>query len=667
MTAHIPFLRHPKTQASLDDLTEKEYDDGKCGNISSYKCTKNSVVSYLISLIPIVNILRHYKFKEYLLKDAVSGLSAACLHFPQGMAFGILSSLAPKYGLYTSFYPVIMYVIFGTCPYVSFGTNAVIALFTANLVQSHVLPPNAGSGGSNTTNNSILSEVVNDNNFLEAKVALAAGSSLIVGVLLLILGLLRLGFISSYMSSPFVGSFTTTAAIHIITSQIPKAIGVEIPLISGPGKLVITYIEIFKNINSANVGSIVTSIICIIILVFVKDFINEKFKLKLYMPIPIELILVICGTVVSYFGKLNSTFDIPIVGSIESGLSPPTLPTLKSEIIGDSIMVAIIVFVLTISMAKVCDTKNVINTDQELVAYGMANLGGAFFQCFPSCVAPPRTILLKTMETKTTLNGIYSAVIILLILLFLGQYFQYLPLPILSIMIIIAIKNLLLQFRQLPRLWRINKYDFIVWVATLVAGVFIDFPYALYCGVGLSIFIIVYQSQRAKVSLFGKLKNEDLYVEECKRTTLPSNTKIFKMESSLFFATAESFREDLYKHAWDPRKMMKNPEEVTFQVAPGKTPGTCSNDLHIKEENNFIETKYVIIDCSAFNYVDSTGIAVLSLVVKEYRHAGIKVLLVRCTTNLLSLMSRSELLETVGKEHVFPDFVDAMTLIVSND
>lgn len=658
-------LRHPKTQNSLDNLTEKEYEDVKCGDIcADFQCTRTALLSYFLSLFPIVRTLRHYDVKNDLLKDAISGLSTACLHFPQGMAFGILSSLAPKYGLFTSFYPVVLYVIFGTCPFVSIGTNAVIALFTANLVESHVTMPPSHTGGTNSTNDSMTFVQVNDVDFVEAKAALAAGSSFIVGVLLLVLGLLRLGFISSYMSTPFVSSFTTTAAIHIITSQIPKAIGVHIPLISGTGKLVITYIEIFKNITTANVGSVVTSIICIIVLIFVKDFINEKFKSKLYMPIPIELILVICGTVVSYFGKLNPTFDIPVVGSIEAGLSPPSLPTLKPGIIGDSVVIAIIVFVLTISMAKVCETKNTINTNQELVAYGMTNLGGSFFRCFPSCVAPPRTILLKTMEAKSTLNGIFSAVIILLILLFLGEYFQYLPLPILSIMIIMAIKNLLLQFRQLPRLWKLNKYDFTVWIATLFSGVFIDFPYALYCGVGLSIFLVVYQSQRGKFGLLGKLKNEDLYVEESQQTTSYPNVKIFKMESSLYFATAESFRENLYRLTWDPRGMGKDPEEVTVTV--NKTPapdGQQTADLECKR----METKYVIMDCSSFNYVDLTGMSALSAVVKEYRLVGIEVLLVRCTNSLLALMKRSELFETVGKEHVFPDIVDAITVTASDN
>lgn len=574
------------------------------------------------------------------------------------MAFGILSTLAPKYGLYTSFFPVVLYVIFGTCPYVSFGTNAVISLFTANIIQSQLSPSTLleGNSSSNASEGQISEE-----DFVEMKAAVAAGSSLIVGILLLSLGLLRLGFIATYMSTPFVGSFTTTAAIHIISSQVPKSLGIRIPSVSGPGKLVITYIEIFKNITSANVGSIVTSLICIIILAFVKDFINEKFKSKLFMPIPIDLILLILGTVVSYFGKLNSNFNIPVVGNIPPGVPPPTLPDLRTGIIGDSIVVAIIVFVLTISMAKVCETKNAINADQELVAHGMANLGSSFFRCFPSCVAPPRTILLKTMDSKTTLNGIFSALVILLILLFLGEYFQYLPLPVLSIMVIMAVKNLLLQFRQLPRLWKVNKYDFTVWVATAASGVFIDFAYALYCGVGLSIFIIVFQSQRGKKGLFGKLKNEDLYTKDSKFTVLSPYVKVFKMEASLYFATAESFRETLFKLTWDPREINKDSNEVTLSVE--SLPSTTGEKAPPDDTSNN-ETKIVIIDCSSFNYVDTNGISTLSLVVKEFRSVGIKVLLVRCTSDFLAVMVRSDLMETVGEGNIYPDIVDAVALNV---
>lgn len=226
-------------------------------------------------------------------------------------------------------------------------------------------------------------------------------------------------------------------------------------------------------------------------------------------------------------------------------------------------------------------------------------------------------------------------------------------------MVIMAVKNLLLQFRQLPRLWKVNKYDFTVWVATVASGVFIDFEYALYCGVGLSIFLVVFQSQRGKKVLFGKLKNEDLYTEESKFTVLPPYVKVFKMEASLYFATAESFRETLFKLTWDPREINKDSNEVTLTVEslPSNTGGKAPPD---DTANN--ETKIVIIDCSSFNYVDTNGISTLSLVVKEFRSVGVIVFLVRCTSSFLAVMVRSDLMETVGEGNIYPDIVDAVSL-----
>lgn len=142
-----------------------------------------------------------------------------------------------------------------------------------------------------------------------------------------------------------------------------KSLGVWIFLVFGLGKFVIIYIEIFKNIILVNVGFIIMFIICIIILVFVKDFINEKFKFKLFMLILIDLIFVILGIVIFYFGELNFNFNIFVVGNILFGVFFFIFFDLRIGIIGDFIVVVIIVFVLIIFMVKVCEIKNVINVD----------------------------------------------------------------------------------------------------------------------------------------------------------------------------------------------------------------------------------------------------------------------------------------------------------------
>lgn len=140
------------------------------------------------------------------------------------------------------------------------------------------------------------------------------------------------------------------------------------------------------------------------------------------MPIPIELILATCRTVVSYFGKLNPTFVIPVVNNRSCALSPffTEAKTRYFRRFCRNCNYSVCFDYLPLSMTKVCERKNTINTDQKLAT----NLDGSFFRCFPSCVAPPRalTIFMKTMEAKTTLNGIFSVAIILLILFFFRDY-----------------------------------------------------------------------------------------------------------------------------------------------------------------------------------------------------------------------------------------------------
>ena len=499
------------------------------------------------------------------------------------------------------------------------------------------------------------------------------GATFLVGIILLALGLLRLGFVTSYLSSSFVSAFTTTAAIHIITSQVPKALGVQISPITGPGKLVLIYVEIFKALPNANVCSVVTSIICLIVLVFVKDFINEKYKEKMKMPVPIDLILVVLATIISYFGNLHEQFAISVVGDIPTGIPTPAFPTIKPSIIGNSIVIAVVIFVLNISLIRICEVKHgyQVSNDQELIAYGATNLLSSFFWCFPSCTAPPRTVILSTMGSKTTLNGSFTAVILLLILLILGQYFTSLPIPVLSIMVIVAVKNLLVQMKQLPNLWRINKYDLAIWLATFLSGVFIDFPYAIYIGVVMCLLTVVVQSQSGKSYVMQKSPKEELYLDSSEYQEIIDDpgVTIFRLESSLYFATAQLFRSKLYAITGDPRKSGNDAKEIVVDEMKETESGVVMDKephdekLHNSVENN-IQTptmkKFLIIDCSSLNYLDMNGINMLIQVIADYDKAGVTVMMARCTRYMLDIIDRSPLAEKLAQNRVFPDIADAV-------
>lgn len=656
----IALTRYLHTQKQIRDEYKKEevtvpwQDKFK----DKFTCSGATCFRKFLSYFPLINVIRTYKLREFILGDILSGITAACLHFPQGLAFGILASLAPAFGLYTSFFPIILYMLFGTSHHTSFGTNAVIALFTAEIAEGQV------SGLARQTDiwNGTGNVTQTDNRFDEAvlmdiKVMAASGASLIVGIVLLVMGLLRLGFLTSYMSSSFIHAFVCASAVHIASSQIPKALGISIPSFTGAGKLVRSYIEIFKAIPRINVASLIITILSMTILLLVKECINKRFKDRMKMPVPIDLLLIIVATIISHFGKFKQNFDVPVVGNIPTGIPVPRAPVLTSDYIGTAIIVAILVFVLSIAMARTCELKHdyQIDDNQELVAYGMANLGSSFFRCFPSCTAPPRTMLLSLMGAKTTLNGLFSAVIMLLVLMVVGQLFESLPLPVLSSMVIIAVKDLLLHVSELPNFWRMNRYDFVIWLGTCVCGVFIDIPYALYAGIGLGLLTITIQGQMAASYTLSTPKDEDLYLDSSlyhKLHQLP-NIRIFRMEASLYFATSAIFKRMLYKEVCDPRALAKSLEmktDIDYSV----------NIERAKQQTHQNDIKYLIIDCSLVSYIDMNGMKTLVQINKEFGKASVTVVLACCSRYMLTSLQTQMLSEVFKDNKVFLDLNDAV-------
>ncbi|XP_060086362.1 sulfate transporter-like [Ylistrum balloti] len=627
-----------------------------------FKCSGSSCLRKCLAYIPFINVIRTYKLREYILGDVLSGITAACLHFPQGLAFGILASLAPAFGLYTSFFPIIFYMLFGTSHHISFGTNAVIALFTAEMAQNQVsgLVQQTVTIGNGTENDTVTTVGLDDDAIMDIKVMTASGASLIVGIVLLAMGILRLGFLTSYMSSSFIHAFVCASAFHIASSQVPKALGISIPLFTGPGKLVLSYIEIFKAIPDINVASLIITIISVTILLLVKECINKRFKDKMLMPVPIDLILIVVATVISHFAKFKENFQVPVAGSIPSGIPAPRVPVLTSDYIGTAIIVAILVFVLSIAMARTCELKHdyQIDDNQELVAYGVSNLGSAFFHCFPSCTAPPRTMLLSLMGAKTTLNGLFSAIVMLLVLMVVGQLFESLPLPVLSSMVIIAVKDLLMQVTELPNFWRMNRYDFLIWMGTGLCGVFIDIPYALYAGVGLGLVTVIVQSQRSAAYTLSTPEDEDIYLDSSKHHHLYQlpNIRIFRMEASIYFATATIFKQRLYREVCDPRELIKS-------NATEDKNGTEHNDIGVNEKpsKRYQEgIKYVVIDCSLVSYIDMNGMKILAQIDKEFRKANVTVVLARCSRCVLQSLRTPLLTDVFTDNKVFLDLNDAV-------
>ena len=564
----VMIKRPPYTQAAFDELHLKSEDDDEKtlqqGLLKKCQCTKQKVWKIFSGYLPLIKVLRYYNIKDFLPIDILSGITIGILHIPQALAFGLLTSVKIENGLYTSVWPVLLYVLFGTSAHVSMGTSAVICIVTAAVVdrQADAFKIANAHLMSNQTGNETL-DWTDIPEFMDFKEQTAMGIAFFTGAILLAMGMLKLGFITAYLSDSFFSAFTSGAGVHIATSQIPAIFGLKVPRYGGVFKIIKTYAAIFGVILEANIASLIIAIISGVAILLVKDCINERFKHKLPIPIPIELFVVIVACLVSYFMGMAENFGVDVVNSIPNTIPAPVLPSFDGvdTYIVDCFVLAILIFANTIAMAKICAKRHNYEVDdsQELIAYGMCNFGSSFLRCFPSAVAPPRSMVASSMNTKTTVTGIFSAALLILLILVMSTLFEPLPKSALAAIIVVALKGLFIQMKDCMKFWRVNKIDFVIWFFTLISVVFLDIDFGLGIGVVVSLITVVFQAQFARGYRVGRTM-KDIAMVEHKRyidSIEASGIKVFRFHSNLFFANAEIFRMALYRATVNPRKLLK--------------------------------------------------------------------------------------------------------------
>ncbi|ELT90545.1 hypothetical protein CAPTEDRAFT_72617, partial [Capitella teleta] len=655
----------------------------------SGKCVKSSILSHL----PIIGVLRDYQWKSWLASDIISGISVGVIHIPQGMGFAILTTLPAVYGLYASIFPVWVYAIFGTSRHISVGTMALISLMIGAIVNTEVekyveLKIPARTVTTTGYNDSL--ETGDDAELEAFKVGIAMSVSLIMGLVQLAMWLLNLGILATYMSTPFISAFMTGAACHIITSQITTVFGLSLPSISGTFSLPNTIIEVFKNIQHTNVASLLITLVCIAVLMVIKELINDRVKKYIKVPIPAELIVVIFGTLVSYLADFNTRWDVKVIGTIPRGIPAPQLPSMHNamDYFVDALIIAIIGFALSISMAKLVSKRQgySIDTNQELLAYGMQNAVGALFNSFGGTQAPPRTLVCENTGGKTQLSGFISTILPLLVCLALGPLFEQLPNSILTAIIIVALLPLLKSVTEIPTFWRVNRIDLWVYLVTLLATVLFSIVIGLMVGIALGVMLIVIQMQLARIYSVEAPTGTEIYLPKHllhdKHPQYP-NIKVFRFDTNLFFANVETFKLKLFEQtpspdAIKPTNMMLVTPEVEMEESSNynginyQQAETASNDLAVEKELHkkkpFEGKQAIVLDCSSITYIDIMGISVLSSLKIEYAKVGTAFVLANCQQSMLEKLVAGGLLsapETPEKKKsndivVFPTVIDAV-------
>jgi len=547
-------------------------------------------------IFPILSWLPGYK-KEWLSGDISAGLTVGVMLIPQGMAYAMIAGVPPIYGLYASTFPLIIYALFGTSRQLAVGPVAIDSL----LVLAGV---------------SAFAEVGSEY-FIELAILLA----FIEGIILILFGFLRLGFLVNFLSKPVIVGFTAAAAIIIGVSQLRHLLGIDIQTSGNVFKTLLSSVTEFSNWS---VLSIIIGIIGIILILSIKK-INRK--------IPGALLAVILSILAVYFLNLSSN-SIRIVGEIPAGLPAFRLPNLNLEIIQKllpaAFTIALIAFTEAISVSKAIQAKHrdyEILPNQELFAIGIANIVGSMFQSFSVTGGLGRTAVNDQSGAKTGLASLISAVLVMLTLLFLTPLFYYLPHAILASIIMVAVSDLI-DIKYGKHLWNTDRREFTMLISTFVATLAFGIVNGILIGVLLSIGLVIFRVSKPHLAQLGRIAGTNYYrnVLRFKEAEEFEDLLIVRFDAQLFFANCEYFKDNVL--AWAEKKP---------------------------------KLKKVLIDAQPLTQIDSTASYMLLELIKHFNDNGVEVVFAGVTGPVRDQFRKAKLAKTLGTNHFYMNVHEAVS------
>ena len=549
------------------------------------------------SFFPILQWLPKYR-KEMLLGDAISGITAGILAIAQGMAYAMIAGLPPVFGIYAAMTPQIIYVLLGTSRQLSIGPVAMDSLIVAAGISA------IGILG------------------IEEYILAAVFLAFFVGIIQVVLGVLKLGFLANFLSKPVLNGFTSAAALIIGLSQLKHLLRVDM---QQTNKIHILFQEVILNFSETHFLSLGLGLVGIILIkVFQK--INKK--------IPAILIVVSLGTIVMYFTQWQLQ-GIKIVGEIPVGLPKIGMPTLDKQLIIDlfpvAITLAVVGFTEAISIAKAIEEKHTdyqVDPNQELIAIGSGNIIGSFVQSYPTTASFSRSAIQDQGGAKSGIASLFSAALVLLTLLFLTPLFYYLPIPILAAIIMVSIFGLI-DIKYLRQLWKKNRDECLVFLITFIITMTVGIPQGIVIGILLSLLTMIFRTSKPHIAILGKIKNTEYYknvnrFEE--DITVDKRILIFRFDAQLFFGNQDYFKKELLK-------------QVAIKGA---------------------ELELIIINAEAINYIDSSALNMLEKVCTDLRETKIKIMITGAIGPIRDIIFNHKLITIIGTDNLFINTSEAV-------
>ena len=564
----------------------------------------------LTQYLPIITWGREYS-RAALSNDLMAALIVTIMLIPQSLAYALLAGLPAEAGLYASIVPILLYTVFGTSRALAVGPVAVVSLMTA----------------------AALSNIVEQGTMGYAVAALSlAGLS---GVMLLAMGLFRLGFIANFLSHPVIAGFITASGIIIAASQLKHIFGIE----AHGHNLLELVVSLTTHLAETNFITATIGIAATAFLFWVRKGL-KPLLVQLGLGTTLTGVLVKTGPVVVVvattfavwaFGLAD--FGVKIVGKVPQSLPPFTLPSFSPALLGQlllpAFLISIIGFVESISVAQTLAAKKRqrIDPDQELIGLGAANIGASLTGGFPVTGGFSRSVVNFDAGAETPAAGAFTAIGLAIAAIALTPLIYFLPKATLAATIVVAVLSLV-DFSILKRSWNYSKTDFAAVLATILLTLVLGVEAGVSAGVGLSILLHLYKSSKPHIAEVGLVPGTEHYRNVLRHDVITDPTIVtLRVDESLYFANAR-FLED----------------KIQNRVAKDKV------------------IRHVVLQCSAINEIDLSALESLEAVNLRLKEMDVHLHLSEVKGPVMDRLKREHFLTELNGQVFLSQFEAIQTL-----
>ncbi len=546
--------------------------------------------------VPISVWLRGYR-PDWLKADVVAGLTVWALVVPEAMAYAGIAGVPVEYGLYAVPLAVVAYAVFGTSRRLFVGPSSTIAALSASTVA-----PVVASGGT-----------------AEDYVALTAGLALLVGALYVVMGLARMGFVARFFAKPVLDGFIIGLGLYIAVGQLPKLVGIE----KAEGNVVQQFAGWVTDIGEWDRPSLLVGLLSLTVLV----------ALERRLPrVPAALVVVVASVIAAQAFDLGAE-GVALVGEVPTGFhfvswSGVSVDQLIDMVPG-ALAIIVVGFAESVAVAKAYAAKDRerIDPNQEMVAYGAANLGSGILQGFSVSGSLSKSAAAQTAGGKTpVLLGVVAGAVLLTIAVIAGV-FEWLPEPTLAAIIIVAVAGMI-DPAEIRRLWAARSIDVVLALGALLGVLLLDILGGVVVGVVLSLALVIHRLDNPHVAVLGGNEDATAYrdlAENPGYTAVPG-VLIYRFDAPLVFTNADFFKDDL-----------------TERLRTADPP-----------------YEQVVLDFEAVYEIDTTGLDALLQVQELLDDDSIRLDLARVKTDPRELLDRMEATERLGPDHLHATIHDAI-------